>query len=154
LDKLVEKNNRSLKPWKRTNDASIVPDRGFVKQLKKLKDTFEPVWDCVGCFWEIWDFPKDGSDPYCVTRVSAIGKSYKELSADVLLGLKQSVFMQNNMTAKQICDYLDEADAQERRRKELDFRQRMKDIAWDSFINIHCKFIQVPQKYAIERMVS
>jgi hypothetical protein len=147
------KKANSLKPWKRINDASIVPDRGFVKQLKKLKNSFDVVWDCISCNWEIWDFPQD-SEPYCVTRVSAKNKSYKELSADILLGIRKSIFMQNNMTAKQICDYLDEADAQECRRKELDFRQRMKDIAWETFINIHCKVIQVPQKYAIERMVS
>lgn len=147
------KEKNSLKPWKRQNDASMIPDRGFVKQLKMLKSSFEVVWDCSGCFWEIWDFP-EGAEAYCITRVKSAGKSYKQLSADVLLQIQESIFRQENMTMKQICDYLDEADAQVRRRKMDDFRAKIKDVAWDTFLNIHCKMIQVPRKFAVERMVS
>jgi len=41
-----------------------------------------------------------------------------------------------------------------RRRKAKEFRDLISDIALDSFLNIHCKIIQVPQSYAVGRSVS
>ena len=31
--------------WKKRNDAGMVPDRGFTKQLKCLCPTYEVIWD-------------------------------------------------------------------------------------------------------------
>lgn len=132
----------------------MVPDRGFAKQLKMLKSTFEVVWDKGSHVWEIWDMRQD-IDPYCVTRVQTKDKSYKELSTDVLLQVQKSIFMMNNLTPKEVCDYLDEADEQNRRRKELDFKNRIKSIARDTFSWAQGILqVQVPRKFKIERMVG
>lgn len=130
----------------------IVPDKGFTKQLHMLDEELEVAWDWGSCKWEIWRFPKDGKDePYHVMTVQTKDRSYRELGADILLQLQR--IRSEKFSAGKLIKYLEELDNQDRRRRMKDFKNRIKDIAHDSFINIHCKIIQVPNKYAIERVV-
>ena len=152
MEKLARKPG-SLKDWKRFNDAYVVPDRGFVKQLKLLDKDLEVVWDCTSCNWEIWSFPPLG-EPYLVMTVGTRGKDYKELSSEVLLQMQKNIFFSQNLTAKQICDYLDEADNQLKRRKEEEFRKKLMDKVLDTFDYARGVMkIQVPRALKLEGMV-
>lgn len=144
-----------FKDWRTRKDPVMAPDRGFVKQLKKLDEEYEVVWDWGSAVWEIWKFPRDyGREPYHVTTVSAKGRSYRELGTDVLLKLEESRRLNERFTGSQLADYFDEMDDQVQRKKEEAFREKIKDIALDSYINIHCKIIQVPRKYKIGRVIE
>ena len=151
---MANKKKYSSHLWKETNSVEMVPDRGFVKQLKKLHSTFEVVWDRGSEVWEIWDFPEH-LEPYHVMRISTKDKTYRELGTDILLQLQQNIFFTNNFTPKEICDYLDELDEQVRRRQEQDLRNKFQSIARDTFLYTQNVLqVQVPRKLKIERMVS
>jgi len=144
-----------FKDWRAKSDPVMVPDRGFVKQLKKLDKEYEVMWDWGSAVWEVWKFPRAfGREPYHVTTVAAKGKSYRELGADVLLKLEKSRRLNERFTGSQLADYFDEMDDQIARKKEEEFRTRLKDIALDSFINIHCKIIQVPKEFKVRRVIE
>ena len=147
IEFLAAKSLPSFNDYRVKNDAVMVPDRGFVKQLKKLDPEFEVMWDWGSEKWEIWRYPRDGKEPCHILTVQTKVRSYRELGADVLLKLQETSW--ERFSAKQLADYLDELDNQVKRRKEKAFREKLKDIAWETFINIHCKIIQVPRKYKI-----
>lgn len=130
----------------------MVPDRGFSKQLHILDPELEVAWDWGSEKWEIWRFPKDGTAAFHVMTVQTKDRGYRELGADVLLKLQWGD--PARFTKKQLIDYFDELDKQERRRKAEAFREKIRAIAMDSFINIHCKIIQVPKEYSVGRAVS
>lgn len=142
--------------WKRFGGLTsevIVPDKGFQKQLHQLDEELEVAWDWGLEKWEIWRFPKSGKDiPYHIMTVQTQGRSYRELGADVLLKLQE--IRQDKFSAKNLIAYLEELDNQERRRKVKAFLDKINAIANESFINIHCKLIQVPREYAVERTVK
>lgn len=142
----------SFKEYRRTNDAAMIPDRGFAKQLKAIDKELKVLWDWGAEKWEIWKFPSDGQDPYHVTTIQTKKRTYKELSADVLLSLQR--WHPSKVGAKEILAYLEEVETQERRRKAKLFRNKIKDIALDSFDQIHFLHFQVPRKYAIAKAVS
>lgn len=130
----------------------MIPDRGFTKQLHCLDKEYEVAWDWGSSKWEIWKFPKDGSEAYHVLTVQTKGREYRDLGADILLKLQEGRI--ERFSPGQLVKYFEEMDSQMRRKKQKEFLNKIKDIAMDSFLHIHCKKIQVPQKYAIERMVS
>lgn len=126
------------------------PDKGFVKQLKAIDKDLEVVWDTVSTKWEIWKFPDNGGEPYHVTTVQTKDRNYKELSAETLVNLRMSY----SMTTQQIFDYMDEVNEQILRRKREEIITYIKDVAWESFINIHCKVIQVPRELKIAEVAK
>jgi len=130
----------------------MVPDRGFTKQLHVLDEELEVAWDWGSSKWEIWRFPKDGGEAFHIMTVQTKDREYRELGADVLLRLREGD--PARFSAGQFVKYFEEMDKQVRRRKEKEFRDLITDIAIDSFLNIHCKIIQVPQKFAVARMVE
>lgn len=154
IERLAERNRLGLKAWKRSNDASVVPDRGFRKQLKCLDKTLEVIWDCVIGNWEIWSFPENGLEPYLVMRVGKVD-SYEELSQNVLLQMQQNIFMANNCTPKQICNYLEEYEEQLERRREKDFRNKIMARAIDTRAYAQEVLqIQVPRSMKIRKAVE
>jgi len=130
----------------------MVPDRGFTKQLHILDPELEIAWDWGTSKWEIWRFPRNGDVPFHIMTVQTKDRTYRELGADVLLKLQAGDPIR--FTKKQLIDYLDEIDRQDRRRKAEEFKTKLMDLALDSFINIHCKIIQVPKEYSVGRTVS
>lgn len=130
-------------------EGIIVPDKGFTKQLKILDEELEVAWDWGSSKWEIWRFPKDGFPPFHVMTIQTKNRTYRELGADVLLTLQKGD--PARFSKGELIRYLDELDAQERRRKMEDFKTKINDIALESFINIHCKIIQVPKTYSVGR---
>lgn len=123
----------------------MIPDRGFTKELKILDKDLEVVWDWGSEKWEIWKFP-EGQPGYHVTTVQTTGRTYKELGADVLLNLQMNI----QLGPENVIKYLEEHEEQLRRRRMEEFRAKIDAIARETFINIHCKIIQVPEKYKIE----
>lgn len=140
--------------WKRFGNLGqgvVIPDKGFTKQLKCLDEEFEVAWDW-GCErWEIWKFPKNGDVPYHVLRVETKDKGYRELGADILLKLQEG--NPDRFGPGQLVRYFEEMDKQVRRRKMQDFLTKIRDVALDSFLNIHCMKIQVPKEYVVGNCV-
>ncbi len=149
-----ERSSPTFRQWRRRNDATMAPDRGFTKQLKCLDKDFEVVWDWGSEVWEIWKFPSDGGMPHYVMKIVAKGKTYRELGADIILRLQESARL-NQMSAKHIGDYLDELDEQEQRRKRKEFRSKIRAIARETYNYAHNVLqIQVPRKFKIARVVN
>lgn len=147
------KRRPEFKDYRTKNSAVMTPDKGFVKQLKKLNKDYEVVWDWGAEKWEIWGIDLLNK-PYHVTTVQAKGKTYRELGADVLLGLQKSIRRQD-LSVDQICDYLDEMSNQERRRKNKDFRNKIEAITNETFDFARGVVkIQVPRCFNLERMVQ
>lgn len=142
----------------RQDNPVMIPDRGFTKQLKKLNKDYEVKWDWGSEKWEIWCCPRD-KEPYHVTTVQTKDRTYRQLGADVLLGLQQFSF--ERYTAEEISDYLDELDNQEARRKMKDFKNKIESIAKDTFnfargvlqISVPDK-IEIPLSQKIGRIVT
>jgi hypothetical protein len=131
------------------NDAVMVPDRGFTKQLKKLRSTLEVIWDWGSSKWKIWDFPKDG-DPYHIMTVETKDKTYRELGADVLLQMQKVA----KLDYDDILAYLDEADEQIRRRNAKDFQNKIEAITTETFNYARGVLqVQVPRALKVENVV-
>lgn len=119
--------------YKCLNDAVMVPDKGFTKQLKMLDPDYEVVWDWGSSKWEIWKFPKDLSEPYHIMTIETKDKSYRELGADILLKMQESIWFRDNFTGDQLADYFEEMERQAQRRKMKAFRDRIDSVARDTF---------------------
>ena len=153
--KAVKFNAPNYMEWKTFGNLGqgiMIPDRGFTKQLHALDPELEVAWDWGSSKWEIWRFPKDGSAPFHILTVQTKDRNYRELGADILLKLQKGD--PARFSKGQLIKYLDELDNQERRRKMEAFKTMIGDIAHESFINVHCKIIQVPRKYSVGRAVS
>jgi len=111
------------------NDAVMVPDKGFTKQLHALDPELDVLWDWASAHWTIWHFPK-GREAYHVLTVETTRKSYRELGQDILLKLQECIhYKVNNLN---VLDYIEEHNNQIRRRKEKDFREKIRAIARDT----------------------
>jgi hypothetical protein len=145
----------TLAEWKKfgnLEEGIMIPDRGFTKQLHVLDEELDVAWDWGSEKWEIWKFPKNGDVACHIMTVQTKDRKYRELGADVLLKLQKGD--PGRFSAGQFVRYFEEMDKQVRRRKEKEFRDLITDMAMDSFLNLHCKIIQVPQEYAVERAVE
>ncbi len=132
----------SSKDYKRFGgDAVMVPDKGFLKQLKMLDPEYEVVWDWGSEKWEIWKLPKGGDDPYPVMTVQTKGRSYRELGTDLLVKLQ----FFKRFTPRELGNYLDELDNQVKERKARDFANKIESITLDNFNWMRgVKIFQVP----------
>ena len=111
----------------------MVPDRGFLKQLKVLDPTLEVVWDWGAEKWEIWCFPTDGRLPYHVTTVQTTNRSYRELGADLLVSLQQAMHLGYDNVIK----YLDEHNNQILRRKRQSFLDKVQWATRDNYSTLY-----------------
>lgn len=147
------KSSPSFRDYRTKTSASMVPDKGFVRQLKMLNKDYEVVWDWGAERWEIWGVSKS-KEPYHVLTVRAKGKTYRELGTDVLVSLQKGMHWENFST-KQICDYLDELDNQERRRKAKDFQNKIESITNETMdYGRGIMKLQVPRSFSLGRAVS
>jgi len=144
----------SFKDYRVRNDAVMVPDRGFAKQLRCLDPELKVVWNWGQDIWEIWRFPKDGKDAHHVLSVKTKGKTYRELGADVLLKLQES-WQLGNLTVSQLTTYLDELDNQVQRRKTKAFSDKIQDIARETMNFVSGVLqVQVPRMMKVGRIVA
>lgn len=147
----------SFRGWRVQNDAIMVPDRGFKKQLQALDPELAVMWDWGKSKWEIWRFPKNGAEPHYVLTVETKDKTYRELGTDVLLRLQQ--IDMSKYTAKQLIAYFDELDKQVRRRQAKELRDKLQDIRKETenfLFNLTMKPIKinVPKKVRVRRIVA
>lgn len=139
--------------YRSQNHVGMTPDKGFVKQLKKLDKDFEVVWDWASEKWEIWKFPKEyGKEAYHVTTVQAKDKTYRELGADILLNLQWG--MPGRFTLNELTDYFDEMDNQARRRKMKDFKAKIEDITRETKTYVNTLLFQVPKSMSVGRSIA
>ncbi len=147
----MEESSPSFKDWRVKNDAVMVPDRGFVKQLKKLDPDYEVFWDWGVEKWEIWKV--SGEMASHVATIQTKDRSYRELGADVLLRLQAGDT--TRFTRQELFDYFDEMDNQIQRRKRRDLLNKLEAIAKDTYNMTHGILqIQVPQRYKIGRVIN
>ena len=138
--------------YRSQNHVGMTPDKGFVKQLKKLDSDFEVVWDWASEKWEIWNFPKElGREPYHVTTIQTKNKTYRELGADILLKLQWGA--PGRFSLKELTDYFDDMDNQNRRRKMKDFKAKIEDITRETKTFVNTQFIQVPRSMNVRRAI-
>jgi len=143
----------SFRQYRTKDHACMVPDKGFVKQLKHLDKEFEVVWDWGSNKWEIWKFPRD-KDPYHVTTVQTKEKTYRQLGADILLKLQEGQVW-DKYSLDEVCNYLEELDNQVRRRRAKDFQNKIEAITNETFNYVRGVMqVQVPRSMAIQRTVE
>ena len=125
------KNNRfpSFKERRVQNDALMVPDKGFTKQLHALDRELEVVWDWGAAKWEIWRFPEDGREPFHMMTVQTQDRTYRELGADILVRLQKSD--PSRYTLNELVAYFDELDNQIERRKRKQLEDTISAISSD-----------------------
>ena len=129
--KLEVKNNPfpSFDERRVKNDALMVPDKGFTKQLHALDRELDVVWDWGSAHWEIWRFPEDGRPPFHMMTVQTKDRSYRELGADILVRLQQSD--PSRYTLNELVAYFDELDNQLQRRKRRELENAISGISSD-----------------------
>ena len=109
--------------YRTNNDAVMVADLGFKKQLRALDEELDVIWDWGGSKWEIWRFPgqkdlKKKADPraHHVLTIQTKGRKFRELGADILLKLQAGDTQKFSL--KQLTNYFDRLDRNIQREKE------------------------------------
>ena len=144
----------TFKEYRRENDAVMVPDKGFAKQLKALDPELRAVWDWGSTKWEIWRFPEDGKDSSHVMTVETKGKNYRELGTDILLKVREADPWRFPST-KALIAYFEELDNQVQRRQAKDFKNKIESIAKETFNYAQgIMQVQVPRKLKVERSIE
>jgi len=152
---------RNLSSSRTTNDGVMVADIGFKKQLWALDSRLDVVWNWGKHKWEIWSFPGQEKKPKKVFNNRAIhimtvqtkNRTFRELGADILLKLQAGDTTKYSL--KQLVAYFDQMDDNIQRAKEKEFREKIRDIALDTFDYARGVLkIQVPQTYKLGRAIA
>lgn len=121
--------------YRATNDAVMVADVGFKKQLWALDPELDVVWDWASEKWEIWRFPgqakakvKNPADSraHYVMKIETQGKSFRELGADILLKLQAGDT--HKFDLKKLLAYWDQMDSNIARAKEREMHAKFQAI--------------------------
>lgn len=132
----------------------MYPDRGFTKQLHALDPELEVVWDWGSDKWEIWRFPKDGTEEHHVLTVQTKDRSYRELGMDVLLKLREGAWLAR-MPLNNLLNYFEEMENQEQRRKQKAFADLIHDITLETMDYQRGVIkIQVPRTLKIRKVIE
>lgn len=127
-----------MKDFRTTNDAVMVADIGFKRQLRILDPELDIVWN--GTKWEIWRFPGQGKRvkklaskrAVHVMTVQTEGRSFRELGADILLKLQAGDT--RRFSTKELVEYFNALDdnIERTKRKEFEswFDARKREVAW------------------------
>ena len=127
-----------MKDFRRTDDAVMVADIGFKRQLRALDAELDIVWN--GIRWEIWRFPGQGkrvkklADPRAthVMTVQTQGRTFRELGADILLKLQAGDTQR--FSTKELVEYFNALDDNLERAKTKKFEDwfdaRKREVAW------------------------
>ena len=144
-----------------TNDCEMVASVGFKKQLWALDPRLDVVWNWAKAKWEIWSFPgqekkvKKRFDEKAlhIMTVQTKGRTFRELGADVLLKLQAGDT--TKYTLKQLVAYFDQMDDNIMKAKEKELRNKVKDIALDTFDYVRGVVkLQVPRSYKLGRTIA
>ena len=120
-----------FKDYRKTNDAVMVADIGFKKQLMALDAELDVIWN--GNKWEVWRFPGQGktrrklADPRAtqVMTVQTQGRSFREVGVDIILKLQEGDT--RRFSSKEICDYFNAMDDNIQRAKTKKFEDMLDD---------------------------
>ncbi len=127
-----------FKEYRKTNDAVMVADIGFKKQLQALDPELDIVWG--GNKWEIWRFPGQGKKMKKIASKRAVhvmtvqtqGRTFRELGADILLRLQAGDT--RRFSTEELYEYFNKIDdnLERAKRKEFDswFDDRRREVAW------------------------
>ena len=149
------------KDYRTTKDGVMVADIGFKKQLWTLDPELDIVWDWGSSKWEIWRFPGQAKKKvkrmdhkaFHMMTVQTQKRTFRELGADILLKLQ--VGDPTRYSLNELCAYFDQLDDNIQRAKEKDFRNKMRDVVFDTFDYVRgVTKIQVPLKYKLRRAIG
>lgn len=144
-----------------SNDAVMVADVGFKKQLWALDPRLDVVWNFQKCKWEIWSFPGQEKKvkkvfddrAILIMTVQTQGRTFRELGADIFLNLQAGDTTKYSL--KQLVAYFDQMDDNIQRAKERELRARIKDIALETFDYTRGVLkLQVPREYKFQRVIT
>ena len=144
-----------------TLDGVMVADIGFKKQLWALDKRLDVVWNWAKRKWEIWSFPgqegvkkkKFDSRSRHVMTVQTKNRTFRELGADILLKLQAGDT--TKYTLKELVAYFDQMDANVQRAKERELRNKIRDIALETFDYTRGVLkLQVPRTYKLGRVIK
>jgi hypothetical protein len=130
--------------WRRTNDAVMIADPAFVRQLRILDPRAYVQWDWGSQRWEIWRKP-EGKEPFMLLRVQTADKSYRELGADILLKLQESD--PQRFTLQQLVDYFNAIDDRLLEQKQKDMERKFDAIARERQWYMRGLRLAVPQSW-------
>jgi len=141
--------------YRAENDAVMVADLGFKKQLRALDPELDVVWDWGSEKWEIWRFPgqkelKKKVDPraHHVLTIQTRGKKFRELGADILLRLQAGDTQKYSL--QQLTSYFDQLDRNIRREKERDLYNKINALNKDTVQYLGQINQPVPKEYLFE----
>lgn len=146
-----------FKDYRKTDDAVMVADVGFKRQLRALDPELDVVWN--GNKWEIWRFPGQGkrvrklSDPRAthVMSVQTQGRTFRELGADIIIKLQAGDL--TRYSTKQICDYFDKMDDNIQRAKMNQFNNWFEDREKETFWYTLGPRFQIPERFMVGSLV-
>ena len=119
-----------------------------------LDKHLDVMWNWVNENWSIWYFPDDfGAEPYHVTTVCGKGKSYRELGQDILLSIQQALTFRAD--PDKLLDYIEEHNNQIRRRREKDFKDKIRQISKETYNYVHGVLqVQVPRAQKVDEALK
>lgn len=127
--------------------AGMTPDRGFVKQLKRLDPDLDVVWNRFKERWIIIERGKETGRWHIVMRVQNEDGSYRPLDNRILKDLERVRFM-FNQGVKAFCDQLEAEEREEEAQKVRDYETELHNIGdWYALQMMGIPHFQVPQKY-------
>jgi hypothetical protein len=154
---LEEKSNLpEFSDYRATNDAAMVADVGFKKQLWALDPELDVVWDWASEKWEIWRFPGQGKTKtknpadlraHHVMTIETREKGFRELGADILLKLQQGDT--HKFELKQIVAYFDQMDKNLQRAQERNMKARFEALGIETRWFFKGLRVQVPKNLPI-----
>ena len=140
--------------YRAENDAVMVADVGFKRQLRALDPELDVIWDWGASKWEIWRFPgqkdlkkKVNEKAHHVLTIQTQGKKFRELGADILLKLQAGDTQK--FTLKQLTNYFDQLDRNIQREKERKLLNNISAMNRD-FLEIGVFKKTVPKEYLFE----
>lgn len=144
-----------------TDDAVMVADLGFKKQLWSLDEELDVVWDWGSEKWEIWRFPgqakikkkKFDEKAVHVMTIQTQGRTFRELGADVFLRLQQGDT--HKFSVKQLSAYFCQLEENIRRSRERALMNKIQSVTRDNMDYMRGVLkVQVPQKFSIIQAVG
>lgn len=130
--------------FRTTTDAVMIPDPGFVRQLRILDPELFVQWNWLLKRWEIWRKPR-GKEPFFCLRIENQNKTFRQLGADILLKLQAGD--PHRYSLNQLVQYFDAIDQHVKTTKQRDFVNKIEAIGKESRWYMAGLRVQVPRRF-------
>jgi len=142
-----------FKDYRKTNDAVMMADVGFKKQLRALDPELDLVWG--GTKWEVWRFPGQGKAVKKLAHKRAVhvmtvqtqDRSFREVGADILLKLRAGDT--RRFSTKELCDYFDAMDDNIERAKTKELENWLEDRRIETSWYTRGLRVNIPKRFMV-----